>query len=145
LWHLFNGKLNLFTLTRVYSTISPSRVSPSPHCYTPPQTEAFFSNLMHRLQDHLWVYPRHAPLPLLQGLSFVPTPWTIAYYPKDPCLCLHHSTILHTNILWFHLFARLTPWGIFWWHHNIACWDTTQPKSLSLWVWVQLCYINHPY
>ena len=40
--------------------------------------------------------------------------------------------------------GEITHWGAFNWRVNIIHRDTILPKSLSLWVWTQLCYINSP-
>lgn len=41
------------------------------------------------------------------------------------------------------LIGRLTCCKVFLWNHNIACWDNIRFKSLSLWVWIKLLYINY--
>ncbi len=38
--------------------------------------------------------------------------------------------------------GKITPWEAFNWEVNITHKDTILPKSLSLWIWAQLCYIN---
>ena len=40
--------------------------------------------------------------------------------------------------------GEIIHWGAFNWGINITYRDTTLPKSLSSWIWVQLCYINSP-
>jgi hypothetical protein len=102
LWHLSNVRLDLFILTRVYSTISSSRVSPSPYCYTLPQIEVFF------LKKKLKIYQSYAPslgslvgyVGLLASCTFALTLGT------HFCLC-HESllltleTLVHTRTLHF--------------------------------------------
>lgn len=81
LWHLSSMKLNLSTITLVYSTISPSRQS-LPYYNTPPQNEAFYwtykqSKITWCL---IWAWSHHAVF----NLSI----------PQNPCLCLRHVPLL---------------------------------------------------
>ena len=52
-------------------------------------------------------------------------------------MCQMSSSALIRDLL-----GEITHWGVFNWGINITHRDTTLPKSLSQWVWTQLCYIN---
>jgi hypothetical protein len=91
-----NERLKYF-YTHVNSTICPSIVSPSPHCYTSPQTKAFSQFYGPSSRSHV---------ALLQGLSFVPMPWTFVPYSKDPC---PYSHLAHLSLHQEPLYKRM-PW-----------------------------------
>jgi hypothetical protein len=82
--------------------------------------------------------------------SFLPVPWIFAPYSRDPrpyshlallsllqrsfiCACTTPPCYTSPSQLWYHLLRKIDTLGsLFQWDHNIAYWNTTQSKSLSL-------------
>ena len=85
---------------------------------------------------------------LYQNLLSLTNPWLWhRSFPSCKVVWLlwkERNEILWGLICWVFYVGEITLWETFNWGVNITHKNTTLPKSLSLWVWAQLCYINSP-